>query len=240
MTRTPSVVEDHAARATSVTVELRPPGQVGVVREPVSDVGAEHGEHPVDDLLRAAGPKIGSGVGAGHMTQCVVTTSLRSVMWSLCRWVRSTASSMERQHTGRRRGACTTPRPASKRKMALPRPHERRRPGPVRVGKRVAGTEQRDVHGSPQMSLASSSRHDVRGTGRALRPSGSARRRRVSAGSRPGRAASRRSVIACTAIGSSRPHTTPSGDGWRSIAPVKRASSARRSSMYRIVRASIL
>ena len=39
------------------------------------------------------------------------------------------------------------------------------------------------------------------------------------------------SVIATTAIGSSAPHTTASGDGCVSIAPVKRRSSARRSSM---------
>ena len=33
-----------------------------------------------------------------------------------------------------------------------------------------------------------------------------------------------------TAIGSSRPHTTVSGEGWRSMAPVNRSSWRRRSS----------
>ena len=36
--------------------------------------------------------------------------------------------------------------------------------------------------------------------------------------------------MAGTAMGSSRPHTTDSGDGWRSMAPVNRASSRLRSS----------
>lgn len=56
------------------------------------------------------GPTMVSGVGSKVMTQRVVITSFRSVMWSLCRWVSTTA----------RRAPAWLPAPANR--MSMPRP----------------------------------------------------------------------------------------------------------------------
>ncbi len=60
------------------------------------------------------GPTTVSGVGANVMTHREVITSLRSVMWSLCRWVSSTARSWPAP-TIAAAIRISTPRPASMR-----------------------------------------------------------------------------------------------------------------------------
>ena len=83
----------------------------------------------------AAGRRRAAGRGAGLITQFVVMTSLRSVRWSLCRCVTSTASSIGGSTPAPAR-RITAPRPQSARMVALARAHERGRPGTVRVGDR--------------------------------------------------------------------------------------------------------
>ena len=121
------------------------------------------------------GPTIGSGIGAGAITQRVVTTSLRSQMWSECRWVSSTAASC----------SGSTPAAASRMQHAAAGvdqqqqaagPHERRRAGPVRVGQRVAGAQQGDL------DRAASSAGPVAWRGR-RRAAGGRRRRSASGAS---------------------------------------------------------
>ena len=61
------------------------------------------------------GPTIVSGVSSNVITQRVVITSFRSVMWSLCRCVISTAVKVRRAETRLPPAASSTPRPASTR-----------------------------------------------------------------------------------------------------------------------------
>ena len=79
---------------------------------------------------------IGSGLGTRLMTQRLVMTSLRSVMWSLCRWVSSTAVSMGGT-TPPAASRRPTPRPASNRNVVPTGSHQGGRAGPVR--RRAAG-----------------------------------------------------------------------------------------------------
>src|SRR5690606_9444900 len=77
------------------------------------------------------GPSIGSGAGPGAMTHRVVTTSVRSQMWSECRWGASTAESC----AGNSRAAArrmAAPRPASTRTIVAPA--RTRVDGPARSG----------------------------------------------------------------------------------------------------------
>ena len=65
------------------------------------------------------GPTIVSGVGSNVVIHCVVMTSFRSVMWSLCRWVMSTVvSALGGTPTAAMR--ITTPRPQSTRWCSPP------------------------------------------------------------------------------------------------------------------------
>ena len=51
------------------------------------------------------GPKTGSGLGWNEVIQREVMTSLRSVVWSLCRWVRNKRLEARRRPTPPRRPA---------------------------------------------------------------------------------------------------------------------------------------
>ena len=64
-----------------------------------------------------------SGVGTKVVTQRVVMTSERSVMWSLCRWVSSSAVRL------------AAPTPAAAARMSTPRPQSTRKACPPAVTK---------------------------------------------------------------------------------------------------------
>ncbi len=72
------------------------------------------------------GPNTVSGLGRKDIAQRMVMMSLRSVMWSLCRWVRNTA----------RRALAPVAAPAAR--ISTPRPQSNRR-SPEEVRTKVAG-----------------------------------------------------------------------------------------------------
>jgi hypothetical protein len=77
----------------------------------------------------------------------MIGRSPRSAMWSLCRWVSSRADKAVGAQTDRR---CALQHAASAihQENLSAGPHQGGRPGPIRVGDRTAGTEQRDFdHG---------------------------------------------------------------------------------------------
>ena len=89
------------------------------------------------------GPTIVSGVGSNVMTQRVVITSLRSVMWSLWRWVSSTAERLRRAEPGR--GEPHQHAAAGVDEVVLVAGRDqRRRSGTIGARHRAAGAEQGD------------------------------------------------------------------------------------------------
>ena len=93
---------------------------------------------------------IGSGAGSGAkvVIQRVMTTSPRSAMWSLCRWVSSSADRPGGAHADRRR-ALQHATPAIHQEHLPAGPHQGRRPGAIRVGDGTAGSEQGDLDHGP-------------------------------------------------------------------------------------------
>ena len=90
------------------------------------------------------GPTIVKGVGVKVDTHRVVITSPRSVMWSLWRCVsRSALRPPARDADGR--GAHEDAPTAVDEHGGAAGPHERRGPGPLRVGKGAPGAEEDDL-----------------------------------------------------------------------------------------------
>ena len=84
--------------------------------------------------LVPGGPMIGSGLGPIVVTQRVVMMSERSVMWSLCRWVSSSAVSPEAWAPAAA-ARISVPRPQSTRKLRPPA--ETSVDGPARFGSTI-------------------------------------------------------------------------------------------------------
>jgi hypothetical protein len=79
-----------------------------------------------------AGAEDGQGLGANDMAHRMVKMSLRSVMWSLCRWVRNRALNAGPAPTRTAAARIRTPRPQSNSKS--PAAVRTRVDGPARCG----------------------------------------------------------------------------------------------------------
>ena len=91
----------------------------------------------------------GGGSGANVVTQRVMITSPRSAMWSLCRWVSSSAVKVVGADADRR-GPLLHAAAAVDQERLPARAHQRRRSGPGGVGDRAAGAEQGDLDHGPR------------------------------------------------------------------------------------------
>ena len=148
--RTPPSSNTTPSRC-SRDVDRRLPGEVVVVGQPVGDVRA-----PARRAARRrrscvpGGPITRSGAGAKVVTQRLVITSLRSVMWSLWRCVSTSAVSWLAVTADRRRPHEDTPA-AVEQEGGAARADEGGRAGAERVDERAAGAEEGDLdhrHGS--------------------------------------------------------------------------------------------
>ena len=95
-----------------------------------------------------AGPKTASGDGWNDVIQRDVMTSLRSVVWSLCRWVRNSAAERAGAGAGGR-GAHEDAASAVEEQVTGGRADERGGTGSQRVGERAAAAQDDRLHGAP-------------------------------------------------------------------------------------------
>ena len=145
-----SLLEDHA-RLDLGDGGRRSPGQVVVVGQAVADVRLQHRlDRPPAASAVPAGPYTGSGLGVNDMTHRMVKTSLRSVMWSLCRWVRNTARKAPAPEADGGGPHEHTP-PAVEQQIADRGADQGRRPGPLGVGDRAAAAQDDYLQGAPRI-----------------------------------------------------------------------------------------
>ena len=119
-------------------------GDVGMMADPIADVRGQRVERRVDDRRGSGWTDHRSGVRVKVVTHRVVMTSERSVMWSLCRCVRSRAE-MLAAPTPTAAARINVPRPQSTRNVCAAGPHEGRGSGAVGVDNGTACTEKGDL-----------------------------------------------------------------------------------------------
>ena len=137
------ILEDDAGRDLH-DFDLGLPGEVGVVREPVLDVGPEHREHRVDDFLGAGWPVHAQRRGL-EAHDPVRRDDVVQVVDVVAVQVRQQHGIQHARHGVRGREPHDHAATGIEQQVLPARTHERGRAGARRVGNRVAGAEQDDV-----------------------------------------------------------------------------------------------